>query len=487
MAIQDIRDLQPQALWRNFYKVCQVPHPSHHLSAIQAMLMDFGKSLGLETFMDEPGNVIIRKPATPGMESCDTVTLQAHMDMVPQKNNDVNHDFEKDPIQTIIDGDWVHANQTTLGADDGIGVATAMAILESKDLKHGPIEVLITADEETGMYGAFGLKPGTLKGKILLNMDSEDEGELYIGCAGGVDANMTWEYQGVATEKGDVALRVTVKGLKGGHSGLEINQGRANANKLVFRFLKDAIANYEARLAEMVGGNMRNAIPREGYAIICVPAEGKQDILNLVEEYRALYNNEFKHVENEIQFFAEEVAMPEMMIPEEIQDDFVNAIISCPSGVFSMIATMPDKVETSMNLSIVEANATNIDVKCLIRGSVDSRKEELASMVESIFSMAGAKVEFSGSYSGWAPNVDSPILKTMHEAYNAQFGVEPKITVVHAGLECGIIGAIEKGLDMISIGPTIRHPHSPDEKVNIPSVQKFWDFVVATLANMPTK
>ena len=479
-----ICELQPTALWKNFHKLCQVPHPSHHLEAITKVIVDFGKGLGLETIVDKAGNIIIRKPATPGMENVTPVILQAHMDMVPQKNNDKVHNFETDTIETIIDGDWVRANGTTLGADNCIGVAAGMAILESKEIQHGPLELFITADEETGMYGAFGLEPGFLQGKLLMNMDSEDFGELYVGCAGGMDATMEWKYQGVALPVGDIALKVNITGLKGGHSGLEINLGRANANKLLFRFLKEAVSQYEARLAKVEGGNMRNAIPREAYAIITVPAEAREDIEKLVEEYRDLFNEEYKVTENPIIFTCEEVEAPEMLIPEEIQDDLINAVTACPNGVFRMIPAIPDTVETSMNLSIVEANAEEISIKCLLRSSVDSKKYELAEMVESVFTLAGAKVEFSGSYSGWNPNLDSKILKAMSETYEQLYGEKPAVKVIHAGLECGILGAIEPGLDMVSYGPTIRHPHSPDEKVNIPSVAKFWDFTVATLANI---
>ena len=406
------------------------------------------------------------------------------MDMVPQKNNDKVHNFETDPIEPMIDGEWVRANGTTLGADNGIGVAAGMAILESKDIQHGPLELFVTADEETGMYGAFGMEPGTLKGNILLNLDSEDFGELYVGCAGGVDANISWKYQGVAAIADDVALKVTIKGLKGGHSGLEINCGRANANKLLFRFLKEVISLYEARLAKVEGGNMRNAIPREAYAVISVPSEEVENIKKLVEEYCDLFNKEYSITENKIEVLCEEIEMPELIIPEEIQDDLVNAITGCPNGVFRMIPAIPDTVETSMNLSIIEANATDISVKCLLRSSVDSKKEELASMVESVFTLAGAKVEFSGSYSGWNPNLDSTILNTMKEVYKQEFGEEAAVKVIHAGLECGILGAIEPKLDMVSFGPTIRHPHSPDEKINIESVGKFWKLLVATLEHL---
>ena len=479
-----ICDLQPQLVWKNFNKLCSVPHPSHHLEKITKVIVDFGKEHGLETIVDKAGNIIIRKPATPGRENAIPVVLQAHMDMVPQKNNDKVHNFETDPIEPMIDGEWVRANGTTLGADNGIGVAAGMAILESKDIQHGPLELFVTADEETGMYGAFGMEPGTLKGNILLNLDSEDFGELYVGCAGGVDANSSWKYQGVAAIADDVALKVTIKGLKGGHSGLEINCGRANANKLLFRFLKEVISLYEARLAKVEGGNMRNAIPREAYAVISVPSEEVENIKKLVEEYCDLFNKEYSITENKIEVLCEEIEMPELIIPEEIQDDLVNAITGCPNGVFRMIPAIPDTVETSMNLSIIEADATDISVKCLLRSSVDSKKEELASMVESVFTLAGAKVEFSGSYSGWNPNLDSTILNTMKEVYKQEFGEEAAVKVIHAGLECGILGAIEPKLDMVSFGPTIRHPHSPDEKINIESVGKFWKLLVATLEHL---
>jgi dipeptidase D len=483
----DIRELQPQALWNNFYKICQTPHPSHHLKEVSKMIMNFAHNLNLEAEQDETGSVLIRKPATKGMEGRKTAILQAHMDMVPQKDSNIEHVFEKDAIQTIIDGEWVKANRTTLGADDGIGVAAAMAILESTEVQHGPLEVLLTVDEETNMVGAFALKPGFLKGDILLNLDSETEGELYVGCAGGIDANISWKFVGVPSYADDIALKITLTGLKGGHSGLDIALGRANANKLLFRFLKEAIISYEVRLAWVDGGNMRNAIPREAAAIISIPVGERTNIEKLVSEYEDLFNDEYKAIDNKMTFKIEDVDMPETIIPEEVQDDLVNAITACPNGVFRFIPEIPEIVETSNNLSIITSTADTIEVKCLLRSSVDSKKEELASMVESVFSLAGAKVEFSSSYSGWNPNLQSAILKEMDELYTKKFGEKAKVQVIHAGLECGVIGATEPRLDMISFGPTICHPHSPDETVNIPSVQKFWDFLVATLENIPMK
>ncbi len=483
----EIRELAPKALWSNFYKLTQVPRPSHHMEAVTKFMVDFGHALGLETIVDKTGSVLIRKPATPGMENRTPVVLQAHLDMVPQKNSDKQHDFVKDPITAYIDGDWVTADGTTLGADDGIGVAAAMAVLESKELKHGPIEAFFTIDEETGMVGAFGMEAGLLQGDILLNMDSEDEGELYVGCAGGLDADMTWKFNSAPVPDDDIALEILVKGLKGGHSGLEIDCGRANANKLLFRFLKEAIMQYEARLASVEGGNMRNAIPREAKAVITIPADNKKEIEKLAEEYAETFNDEYKAIENGIFVEVRQVELPNALIPEEIQDDFVNAVTACPNGVFRMIPEIPDTVETSTNLSIVVANSTDISVRCLLRSSVDSKKEELASMIESVFALAGAKVEFSGGYSGWNPNMDSPILKTMADVYQKEFGKPAVVRVVHAGLECGIIGATEPRLDMVSVGPTMRHPHTPDEKVNIASVERFWRFIVATLEAIPVK
>jgi dipeptidase D len=457
------------------------------MEQVTDFLVNFGKGLGLEAFVDEAGNVIIRKPATPGMENRKGVILQAHMDMVPQKNNDTVHDFTKDPIEAYVDGEWVRAKGTTLGADDGLGVAAIMAVLESKDLKHGPIEALITKDEETGMYGAFGLKPGTLNGEILLNLDSEEEGELYIGCAGGMDVTATLEYKEVEPEDGDVAIKVTLKGLRGGHSGTEINQGRANANKLLVRFVREAIASYEARLAKWDGGNMRNAIPREASAILTIPADNEEELRGLVDYCQNLFNEEYSAVETPISFTAEKVDMPKGLVPEEIQDNLVDAIFACQNGVTRMIPTVPDTVETSSNLAIIVIADGKADIKILARSSSDSMKEYLTTSLESCFSMAGMKVEMSGGYSGWQPNVNSPILKAMTESYEKQFGEEPKIQVIHAGLECGIIGAIIPGLDMISFGPTLRSPHSPDERALIPSVQKFYDFLVATLEQTPVK
>ena len=487
MSSKDIRNLEPKALWNNFYNLTQIPRPSGKKEEIGRFLVEFGKSLGLETLQDEIGNVLVRKPATPGMEDRKAVVLQSHMDMVPQKNSNVDHDFEKDPIDAFVDGEWVRANNTTLGADNGIGVAAAMTILQSTDIPHPAIEMFITVDEETGMFGAFGLQPGFLKGDILINMDSEDEGELYVGCAGGLDANITFRYSEVEVPEGDVAFKLSLTGLKGGHSGVDINLQRANANKLMFRFLKNAVAEHEARLCCIEGGNLRNAIPREAFAVVTVPAGNEDDLLETVADFETLFTEEFSGVEEGISFKAERTDRIKGLMPEEIQDDLINAVTACPNGVYRFIPEVPEVVETSNNVAIVRSDGGKIEVKCLIRSSVESRKEELASMIESTFTLAGAKVEFSGAYPGWKPNLESPILKEMIKVYETNYGKTPKIMIIHAGLECGILGTHYPEMDMISFGPTIRFPHSPDEKVNIETVQKFWDYLQKTLAEIPKK
>ncbi len=483
-----MKNLSPQGLWSSFYSLTQIPRPSGKRKEIADFLVNYGKSLGLETLQDEIGNVLIRKPASPGYENHPGVILQGHMDMVPQKNSDKVFDFEKDPIEAYIEdnGEWVTADGTTLGADNGIGVATAMAILADKNAVHPPLEAFFTIDEETGMYGANDLKSGWLKGKYLLNLDSETEGELYVGCAGGIDSEATFRFQPVEVEEGDIALRVSVKGCKGGHSGCDIHLQRANAIKLLFRFLKDAVANFEARLASVDGGNMRNSIPREASAVITIPAESYQDVQDLVDRYEDLFLREYDGVEPDLHFVGEEVECPKTEMPEDVQDFLIHAVTLCPHGVYRVIPEMPDIVETSNNIAIIETKAISdqqsaVSVICLTRSSVESRKEELASVIQSAFSLAGAEVEFSGAYPGWKPNFKSGLLKVMKETYEKEFGNSPRIVTIHAGLECGIIGSKYEGMEMISFGPTIEHPHSPDERVNIATVQKFYHFVQAAL------
>lgn len=483
----EITKLEPQVIWKHFYSLTQIPRPSKFEDKIQEFMLAFGKNLGLETFRDEVGNIIIRKPATPGMENRKGIVLQGHLDMVPQKNSDKVHDFVKDTIKTKVDGDWVSAEGTTLGADNGMGVAAAMAILESKDIPHGPIEALFTCDEETGMTGAFGLKPGILKGEILMNMDSEDEGELYVGCAGGEDANIQFDFEDEEVPEGVLPFQIAITGLKGGHSGLDINLGRGNANKIFFRMLKNAYLDYDVRLAEINGGSLRNAIPREAFGTVVVPAENAESFKAYVNKFEGIIKNELSATEPNFKISVNACEMPARLIDEVVQLNLTDAIRACPNGVIRMSDSMPGLVETSTNLAIVKSEGNIVKVACLMRSSVDSAKESLGSSIESLFNLAGASVELKGGYPGWKPNMDSPILKVMQEVYNQRYGQIPEIKAIHAGLECGILGGAYPNWDMISFGPTIRFPHSPDEKVHIESVGKFWLFLQDTLKNAPLK
>lgn len=478
-----MRNLEPKAVWENFYQLTQIPRPSGKRKQIADFFVNYGKSLGLETLQDEIGNVLIRKPATPGMEGHPGVILQAHMDMVPQKNGDKVFDFEKDPIEAYIEdnGQWVTANGTTLGADDGIGAAIAMAILADKNVVHPPLEALFTIDEETGMFGANDLKGGWLQGKYLLNLDNEDEGELCVGCAGGIDTTATFAYQPVDTEEGDIALRIELKGLKGGHSGCDIHLQRGNAIKLLVRVLKDAVANYEARLASIDGGSLRNAIPREASAVITIPADSYQDLQDMIDRYEDLYLREYAGVDDGITLKATEVECPKTEIPEEIQDCLIHALTLCPHGVYRMIPERPDVVETSNNLAMVKTVEGKVTCYCLTRSSVESRKEELQSIIQSAFSLAGAEVVFTGGYPGWQPNFHSTLQQKMVETYKKEFGEDARVVIIHAGLECGIIGSKYPGMEMIAFGPTIKHPHSPDERVEISTVAKTYRYVEAIL------
>lgn len=478
----EIKNLSPQLVWGNFYSLTQIPRPTGHMEAVTRFMVDFGKGLGLETLQDTVGNVLIRKPATPGRENHKVVTMQAHLDMVPQKNSHIAHNFETDPIDAYIDGDWVRARETTLGADDGMGAAIAMSILADNQLEHGPIEALFTINEEVGMDGAVGLKPGFLHGDILLNLDSEKEGELFVGCAGGADLDISLQFkEDTFIPEGDVAVKINLTGLKGGHSGIDINLGRANANKLMFRFLKEAVRDYGARLSYVEGGSLRNAIPREAFAVITIPGDNVEALWELVSDYQAVFREEYHNIEDNISFVAEMTDMPKTLIPEEIQDDFINAIEGCQNGVISMLTDFPGTVESSTNLSIVRSVNEKIEVQILVRSSSESRKETICSSLDSIFSMAGAKVEYVDSYGGWQPNIESPILGIMAPVYKELFGQSPAVKVMHAGLECGIIQESYPNMDMVSVGPDLEHPHSPDERVNIASVDKVWKFVRAVI------
>jgi dipeptidase D len=476
---KDILGLSPGPVWSYFYDLTQIPRPSKREAAVVEYMKKFGMDLGLETIVDEVGNVIIRKLATPGLEGRKGIILQGHLDMVPQANSDSGHNFETDPIQPWIDGEWVKARGTTLGADNGIGVAAAMALLASTDVPHGPLEALFTVDEETGMTGAFALKPGLLKGEILINLDSEDEGELYVGCAGGTNANIRMNIKEEAVAPGMVPLQLAVTGLKGGHSGLDIVLGRGNSNKILFRFLYQVIDKYGIRIATINGGNLRNAIPRESFVTLLVPEQSVDHLKLEMADFLAVVKNELSLADPGVTMTLEPVAIPESMIDRESALKLVYAIYACPNGVMRMSTDMPGLVETSTNLAIVKSEQDHVFIRCLLRSSVDSAKADLENMFASLFALAGAEIVFDGQYPGWKPNMESQILKKCQEVYQRDFGRVPEIKAIHAGLECGILGGVYPGWDMISFGPTIRFPHSPDEKVNIPTVQKFWDFLKA--------
>lgn len=485
--MSEIRNLTPECIWRNFDALTQVPRPSGHLEKVQQFLLDFAAKAGVEAFKDSAGNIVMRKSASAGMENRKGVILQAHMDMVPQKSKDSTHDFVNDPIETYIDGDWVKAKNTTLGADDGIGVAAIMAVMEDKSLVHGPVEALITADEETGMYGANDLPEDELNGDILLNLDSETWGKFVIGSAGGIDITACLGYKEVETDPADKALKISLKGLKGGHSGLEIHEGRGNANKLMARFVKDAIEECDARLATWHGGNMRNAIPFECESVITVPEENVEAVKEMVAEYKAIFENEYKGIESGIIFNAEDVELPVNEVPEEIQDNLINAIYGCHNGVLRMIPAIPSVVETSSNLAIISIEGGEASIKILARSSSETMKEYISNTLQSCFSMAGMKVTMSGSYGGWDPNTDSEILKLLEKEYRELFSAEAVEQVDHAGLECSIILGKYPHLDVVSLGPTLRSPHTTSERCFIPTVEPFWKLLKQTLADIPIK
>jgi len=482
-----LEKLKPHLLWEIFEEICAIPHPSGREEGVREYLIEKAKTHKLSYQVDEVGNLLIRKEASPGFENRQGVILQGHIDMVPQKNSDKAHDFEKDPIDAYIDGEWVTANGTTLGADNGIGVAAAMTVLLSDNLVHGPLEAIFTIDEETGMTGAFGLKPGFMKGDIMLNLDSEDEGELYIGCAGGINGNFNFNYKEEAVPAGHVAYDIKITGLKGGHSGLDINLGRGNANKILFRYLSHASSKHGVRLASVNGGSLRNAIPREAFASIILPAANEDAFHKCLKDYIATISAELSRTEPELKMEAVKGILPNSIIDKETEGKIIRAVYACPNGVIRMSDSMPGLVETSTNLAIVKSEKGKVNVMCLLRSSVDSAKDDLQHMMASVFELAGATIEFSGAYPGWKPNPDSAILTTMKGVYNMHYGKVPDIKAIHAGLECGLIGGVYPKLDMISFGPTIRFPHSPDEKVHIESVDKFWTFLVETLKNIPVR
>lgn len=479
--------LKPALVWKHFAEICNIPHPSHSEDKIRQYLVDFAVEKGIEHKVDEAGNVYMCKAATPGYEDRKGIIMQAHMDMVPQKNNDKVFDFINDPIEAYIDGEWVTANGTTLGADNGIGVAAILAVMEDDSIEHGPIEGLITATEETGMDGAFGLKGGLLKGEILLNLDSETEGELYVGCAGGTDANVTLPYVAEAAPADYKAMALSVKGCKGGHSGIQIVCQRANANKLLFRLLRMLAAECDVKIASVDGGGLRNAIPRESVAVVLVPAEAEAKLKEIVASFEQVAIAEYAGIEDAISIKAAEAAAPATIIPDAVAKSLMAAMVACPDGVAKMSMAMEGLVQTSNNLARVVSDGECVKIQTLMRSSVRTEKEALGDAIKAVFELAGAEVALTGSYDGWAPNMESPILNAMLASYEALYGKKPAVTAIHAGLECGIIGSNYPGLDMISFGPTICYPHSPDEKVEIASVEKFYDFLLHTLKNAPKK
>ena len=483
-----IKDLEPKVIWKNFYALTQIPRPSKHEGKVIEYLYNWGVSHGFETIKDDTGNIIIRVPATPGMENRKGVILQGHADMVPQKTSDSSHDFLTDPINAYVDGEWVTADRTTLGADNGIGVAMGLAALEDPSVKHGPLEVLVTYDEETGMTGANCLKPGVLKGDILLNLDSEDEGELCVGCAGGLDASATFKYHKYGVSAGHKGLKITVKGLQGGHSGMDISLYRANANKVMARILLPLVELFGVKVVSFTGGSLRNAIPFEAEAEVAVPGENLTAVRKLVESIFAEVKSEFAESDPSAALYVEEVPAAAKFIQGSVMLRALKGIVAAPHGVIRMSRTMEGLTETSINLAIVRTEKGRITVHSLMRSAVDSAKADLAERVRCVWELAGAdSVEFAGGYSGWTPKLGTAINKVCMEQYEKVYGKPMKVMATHGGLECAIMGAKYPAWEMVSIGPTIRYPHSPDEKVNIASVARTWDYLKAILANIPVK
>ena len=477
----NVRDLEPKVVWNYFEDLNEVPRPSKKEERVIAFAKQFGENLGLETYVDGIGNVIIKKPATPGYENRKTVILQAHLDMVHQKNNDTDFDFLTQGIQSYIDGDWVSAKGTTLGADNGMGVAAIMGVLASKDMEHPPVEALFTIDEETGMTGAIKLEQGKLKGKILLNLDTEDDDEFSIGCAGGIDTNTHYDYHLVPPKSGSKTYRISVKGLKGGHSGMDIHLGRANANKVMNRLLYQT-EKYGLQIGEINGGSLRNAIPRESFSIIAITDTA------YLEEFKKRADDirsEYKIVETEMLIDITETDLPEFVVSDADAEKILQSIYSVHNGVYKMSASVEGLVETSSSLARVLVQDGAFTTQSLQRSSVESSKLDIAHTVGAVFKLMGCTVEHSGSYPGWEPNVDSEILQVMKNNYTSLFKDEPKVKACHAGLECGILKERYPHLDMISFGPTIRNAHSPDEKVHIASVAKFWDLLKESLKHIP--
>ncbi|WP_026753136.1 aminoacyl-histidine dipeptidase [Sediminibacter sp. Hel_I_10] len=483
---QDIRALEPKAVWNKFADLNAVPRPSKKEERVIAFMKNFGTQLNLETIVDEVGNVIIRKPATSGMEDRKTIVMQSHLDMVHQKNNDTDFDFDTQGIEMLVKGDWVKANGTTLGADNGLGVATIMAVLESTDIAHPAIEALFTIDEETGMTGAMGLKGGLLKGEILLNLDTEEDDEIGVGCAGGVDVTATRDYDLEETPEFKIGFQIKVKGLQGGHSGMQIHEGLGNANKIMNRLLFGGFENFGLRISEIEGGSLRNAIPRESNAVIVIDAIHEEAFKADMEDFISDIKKEFKTMEPDLLIEIKAIDAPSHIMDLGVQEGLTRAIYTAHNGVYRMSADIPNLVETSNNIAKVVVKDGQIKINCLTRSSVESSKWDMANALMSAFELIGCEVEFSGEYPGWTPNMDSDILKVLVPIYkNLNEGAMPHVAACHAGLECGILGQNYPEMDMISFGPTIKGAHSPDERAQISSVQKYWNFVLEILKEIP--
>ncbi len=484
---EHLNTLQPQAVWRYFREILEIPRPSKKEEQILAYLLDFGKKHQLETLQDEVGNVLMRKPATPGMENRRSVVLQSHVDMVCEKNSDKVHDFEKDPIDTFIKEGWLYAKGTTLGADDGIGIAAQLALLAADDIEHGPIECLFTVDEETGLTGAFALQPGFLQSDILLNLDSEDEGQLFIGCAGGQDTLAWLPFDKEEIPEGYDSCKVMVSGLKGGHSGDDIQKGLGNANKLLNRFLWETMDELKLRLASIDGGNLRNAIAREATALVLIPSGKKEKLISQVKKYREMFRSEFHVTEPGLDFTTAPAEIPEYVMDQDSVIALLNALYACPHGVIAWSQDIENFVETSTNLASVKMDEDEIMITTSQRSSVESAKKDICNMVASVFKLAGARIQHTDGYPGWSPNPNSAIVDITEKSYKRLFNTDPEVLAIHAGLECGLIGDKYPGMDMISYGPTIKGAHSPDERLQIDTVLKFWDLTLDVLKKIPER
>jgi dipeptidase D len=485
--VSELSQLSPQPLWDIFAKICSIPHPSYHEEQLAEHILSWASEKGLEAERDSVGNILIRKPATAGLENRKTVVLQAHLDMVPQKNNDTEHDFTKDPIQPWIDGEWVKARGTTLGADNGIGMASALAVLADDSVAHGPLEVLLTMTEEAGMDGAFGLQPGWLKADILINTDSEEEGEIYMGCAGGIDFITTLKLEREAIPAGFETFKLTLKGLKGGHSGGDIHLGLGNANKLLARFLAGHAKELDLRLVDFNGGTLRNAIPREGFATVAVPADKAAELKNLASHYQEILKNELSVVEKNLVLLLDSATADKAALTAKSRDAFISLLNATPNGVIRNSDVAKGVVETSLNVGVVTMEQDSAQIICLIRSLIDSGKDYVVGMLESLGSLVGAQTEAKGSYPGWQPDASSPVMALVRETYQKLFNKTPNIQVIHAGLECGLFKKPYPEMDMVSIGPTITGPHSPDEQVHIESVGQYWTLLTELLKAIPAK